>query len=448
MRAFLFALDPTPEQAQAFRSHCGAQRFAFNFGLALVCANRDQRAAERSYGIAEADLTPAVSWSAYGLRRAWNAAKHDVAPWWAENSKEAYSSGLANLAAALSNWKSSRSGTRAGRKVEFPQFKGRRSRSSCRFTTGAFGLATDRRHVRLPVIGLVRTCESTRKLARKIEAGTARILSATLSWQRGRWHVSFTVELPDPEPPDREPVPRAGGRVVGVDLGISTLATLSTGKRVPNPRLLDRELRRLRRAQRRVARRRGPDRRTRIEPSSRWRKARARVDRIHTRVANLRRDDTHQLSTRLVRKHDVIVIEDLYVAGMLRNKRLARQIAGAAWAEIRRQLTYKAKRAGVRLIVADRWFASSKICSGCGAVKAKLALSERTYVCTLCGLVLDRDHNAARNLAALAADTGESRRELPDGSDVRPVVHARPAVAPPREDRVSGQRHRRETVAR
>jgi putative transposase len=421
MRAFLFALEPTPAQEQAFRSHCGAQRFAFNFGLALVRANLDQRAAERSYGIAEPSLTPTVSWSAYGLRRAWNAAKDVVAPWWGENSKEAYSSGLANLAAALSNWSSSRSDKQAGGKVGFPRFKGRRSRLSCRFTTGAFGLAADRRHVRLPRIGPVRTCESTRKLARKIEAGQARIRSATLSWQRGRWHVSFSVELPDVESPDREPEPRTSSRVVGVDLGISSLATLSTGERVPNGRRLERELRRLRRAQRRVSRRRGPDRSTGQLPSNRWRKARARVDRIHARVANLRRNDTHQLTTRMVRGHDVIVIEDLHVAGMLRNKRLARHIAGAAWAEIRRQLTYKAERAGVRLIVADRWFASSKTCSGCGAAKAKLGLSERTYACTACGVVLDRDHNAARNLAALAAaDPGELRREQPDRTGVRP----------------------------
>jgi putative transposase len=459
MRAFLFALDPTPAQVQAFRSHCGAQRFAFNFGLALVRANRDQRAAERSYGLAEADLTPAVSWSAYGLRRAWNAAKNDVAPWWAENSKEAYSSGLANLAAALTNWKSSRSGIRAGRNVEFPRFKGRRSRLSCRFTTGAFGLAADRRHVRLPRIGLVRTCESTRKLARRVEAGTARIRSATLSWQRGRWHVSFSVELPDVELPGvelpgvelpgRERAPSPGGRgVVGVDLGISALATLSTGERVPNGRHLDRELRRLRRAQRRVSRRRGPERRTGQVPSNRWRKARARADRIHTQVANRRRDNIHQLTSRLVRGHDVIVIEDLHVAGMLRNKRLARHIAGAAWAEIRRQLTYKTQWAGVRLIVADRWFASSKICSGCGTAKAKLGLSERTFVCMACGLVLDRDHNAARNLAALAAGTGELRREQPDRTDVRPARHAAVAVGPLREESRWTQRHRREAVAR
>jgi putative transposase len=345
---------------------------------------------------------------------------------------------------------SSRSGTRAGPAVAFPRFTGRRSRLSCRFTTGAFGLAADRRHVRLPRIGVVRTCESTRKLARRVEAGTARIRSATLSWQRGRWHVSFSVELPEPELPDSESVPRAGGRVVGVDLGISTLATLSTtGERVPNGRRLDAALVRLRRAQRRVSRRRGPDRRTRTEPSNRWRKARASADRLHTRVANLRRNDTHQLTSRLVRGHDVIVIEDLAVANMLRNRRLARHIAGAAWAQIRRQLTYKTQWAGVRLIVADRWFASSKTCSGCGAVKAKLGLSERTFVCTACGVVLDRDLNAARNLAALAAaGTGELRREQPDRTGVRPARSAAVAVGPLREGRVSGHRHRREAVAR
>src|ERR687893_868029 len=120
MRAFLFALDPTPDQERAFRSHCGAQRFAFNFGVELAGKIRAQRAAEYSYGLRGAQLTPC---SAYDLRRAWNRAKHERAPWWAENSKEAYSSGLANAAAALSNWSSSRSGKRAGRRVGFPRFQ-------------------------------------------------------------------------------------------------------------------------------------------------------------------------------------------------------------------------------------------------------------------------------------------------------------------------------------
>ncbi|MDN5860778.1 MAG: IS607 family element RNA-guided endonuclease TnpB [Pseudonocardia sp.] len=437
IRAYLFALDPTDVQAEAMRSHCGAARVAYNWCLARVRANWEQRRAEESYGIPEHERTPWINTSAYSLRKAWNAAKDTVAPWWRENSKEAYAGGCANLAAALGNRK-------AGR-ARMPRFKAkRRARLSCRFTTGSFGLVRDRRHVQLPVIGVVRTHESTRKLARKIERGEARIRSATLSHQRGRWHVSFSVELPD-----HGPAPRGGGRVVGVDLGIAQLATLSTGEQVPNGRRLDGQLRRLRRAQRVCARRRGPDRRTRVEPSQRWRKARARADRIHTRVANLRRNDTHQLTSRLVRDHDTIVIEDLHVAGMLGNKRLARHIAGAAWAQIRRQLTDKTGNAGARLIVADRWFASSKTCSGCGTAKAKLALSERTFVCTACGVVLDRDHNAALNLAALAAaDTGELRREQPDRTDVRPAQHAGRAVGPLREESSRTQRHHREAVAR
>lgn len=434
IRAYLFALDPTDAQVEAMRSHCGAARVAYNWCLARVRANWDQRAAEQTYGLTEDELTPWINTSAYGLRKAWNAAKGVDAPWWAENSKEAYATGCANLATALGN-------RRAGR-AKMPRFKSkRRARLSCRFTTGSFGLVGDRRHVHLPVIGVVRTSESTRKLARKVDAGTARIRSATLSHQRGRWHVAFSVEVDGPAA-----TPRGGGRVVGADLGIKELAVLSTGEHVPNSRRLDRELRNLRRVQRTCARRRGPDRRTGVEPSNRWRKARARADAVQTRVANLRRNDTHQLTTRLVRDFDTIVIEDLHVAGMIRNRSLARHIAGAAWGEIRRQLTYKAERAGACLVVADRWFASSKTCSGCGAAKAKLALSERTYVCMACGLVLDRDENAARNLAALAADTRELRGELSDGSDVRPVQLAGPAVAPPREESIKTQRHRREAV--
>ncbi len=402
IRAFLFALDPTDAQVEAFRSHCGGQRYAYNFGLGLIRANLDQRAAERSYGITDDQLTAPVGWSAFSLRRAWNDAKNERAPWWRENSKEAYSSGLANLATALSNWSASKSGKRAGPRVAFPRFKGRRARLSCRFTTGAFGLGTDRRHIRLPRIGTVRTHESTRKLARKVEAGTARIRSATLSYQRGRWHVAFSVELPDPDPPARE-----GGRVVGVDLGITSLAVLSTGQVVPNPRHLDAALTALRRTQRQAARRRGPDRATRTEPSNRWRKTKARVSALHTRVANARRDGLHELSTRLVRKHDTIVVEDLNVAGMVRNHRLARHIAGLGMAELRRQLDYKATDASVRLVVADRWFPSSKTCSACGAVRAKLTLAQREFVCQNCGTRLDRDYNAARNLAALAAQASE-----------------------------------------
>ncbi|WP_245721348.1 hypothetical protein [Nocardia pseudovaccinii] len=155
-------------------------------------ANLDQRHAETTYGHSGDDLTPPMPWSAYALRKQWNQIKDQIAPWWAENSKEAYSSGLANLAAALQNWADARTGKRRGRTVGFPRFKGRRAGLSCRFTTGAFGLTDgDRRHVKLPRIGTVRTHESTRKLARHLERGTARIRSATVSHRAGRWFVSF-----------------------------------------------------------------------------------------------------------------------------------------------------------------------------------------------------------------------------------------------------------------
>ena len=443
IRAYLFALDPTQAQEQAFQSHCGAKNKAFNWGLVQVQANLGQREAERSYGIPDHQLTPTLSWSAYSLRKAWNQAKDQVAPWWAENSKEAYSSGLADLSTALTNWRDSKSGKRKGPKMQFPTRKRRHgSRRSCRFTTGTFGLGVDRRHVVLPRIGAVRTHESTRKLARRVEAGTARIRSATLSHQQGRWHVSFSVEVPDPATP---PAPRAGGRVVGVDLGIKSLAALSTGEHIPNRRRSDQARKALRRANRRLARRQGP--RPGVDPSNRWLKAKTRVQRVHARVVNLRRNDQHQLTTRLVAEFDTVVVENLHIAGMKRNRRLARQISDAGWYEIRRQLGYKAEQAGVRLVVADRWFPSSKTCSRCGVAKAKLRLAEREYHCHTCGARMDRDHNAAANLAALAAaDPGELRREQPEGTGVRPRTLGCEAVRLPREE-PQAQRHHRKAVA-
>jgi putative transposase len=399
VHAYRFALDPTPVQEAGLRSHCGAQRFAFNWGLASVMANLGQREAERSYGVCEAELTPSLSWSAYSLRKIWNDVKGEVAPWWAENSKKAYASGLANVAAALGNWTDSKTGKRKGPRVRFPRFKGKRAVWSCRFTTGSFGLAdTDRRHVKLPRLGLVRTHESTRKLARHVERGDARIRSATVTYRRGRWFVSFSVEITR-----SDPAPTGPDSAVGVDLGIKSLAVLSTGEVVPNPRHLDIALRTLRRWQRQAARRTGPDRRTRQAPSARWRRTQARITRLHTRVANARRDGLHKLSTRLVRQYGTIVVEDLNVAGMLRNRRLARHIAGLGMAELRRQLDYKVGWRDSRLVVADRWLPSSKTCSSCGVVKAKLRLSERTFHCDQCGAALDRDLNAARNLAALVS---------------------------------------------
>ncbi|MEU1964350.1 IS607 family element RNA-guided endonuclease TnpB [Micromonospora sediminicola] len=399
IQAYRFALDLTATQERAVLAHAGAARVAHNWALARVKAVMDQRAAERTYGVPDELLTAAVSWTLPALRRAWNMAKDDVAPWWRECSKEAFNTGLDALARGLKNWADSRSGRRAGVAVGFPRFKSRRRAiPSVRFTTGVIRVESDRKHVVLPRLGRLKLHESARKLVRRLNNGTARIMSAVVRRDGGRWHVCFCVEV---ERADR--LPCQPGSVVGVDVGVKHLAVLSTGELVPNPRHLGDAQRRLRVLGRAAARKTGPDRRTGQRPSNRWQRAADRLGRAHARVANLRRDGLNKLTTRLTREHATVVVEDLNVAALLRNRRLARHIADAGFAEIRRQITYKTIWNGGRLVIADRWYPSSKTCSGCGAVKAKLALSEREYECEACGLILDRDLNAARNLAALAA---------------------------------------------
>ena len=391
--AYRFALDPSPAQERALRSHAGAARVAFNWGLARVKANLGQRQAERSYGIADADLTPGISWSLYSLRKDWNQAKATVAPWWAECSKEAFNTGLDQLARALKNWGDSKRGKRKGKPAGFPRFKSKRkARPSIRFTTGAFRCET--RHAVLPRIGRVKLHEDGARLADLVAAGTARVLSVTVRYERGRWFASFAVDAEVTRLAAADP-----DAVIGVDLGIKTLAVLSTGEQIPNPRHLGKALRKVRRLSRTLSRRQGPGRRTRQEPSNRWRRASAALGKAQGRVADQRKDALHKATTSLTARYGTLVIEDLNVAGMIRNRRLARHIADASFAEFRRQAEYKAAWRGGTVIVADRWFASSKTCSGCGAVKTKLLLSERTYVCTACGLVADRDQNAALNLA-------------------------------------------------
>ena len=211
--------------------------------------------------------------------------------------------------------------------------------------------------------------------------------------------MSFTVDTQRPALTPARP-----DAVVGVDLGIKTLAVLSTAEQIPNPRPLSSALRKVRRLSRTASRRVGPydnASKQRRAPSNRWRQATAALGKTQGRVADQRKDGIHKLTARLAREYGTIVIEDLNVAGMVKNHCLARPVADASFGEIRRQLEYKTAWNGGRTVVVDRWFPSSKTCSECGAVKAKLALSERTYVAAMCGLVLDRDVNAARNLAKL-----------------------------------------------
>src|SRR6266542_4209673 len=321
LQAYRFALDPTPAQVRALVSHCGAARKAFNEGLAHVKRCLDQRAAERSYGMPDERLTE-VPWTLAALRRWWNASKDDLAPWWRENSKEAYSSGLDALARGLAAWSGSRSGKRRGPKAGFPRFRSRRrARVSCRFTTGAIRV-DDRSHVVLPRIGRVKTHESAAGLLDSVTAGSARILAATVRFDGRRWYCAFTVDAG-----------RDGTEVA----------------RMPAPRPLAKAQARLRAVQRKAARQDGPDRRTGGRGSKRWARTAARIGRIHARAAGLGRDALHQATTRLAQRHQVVVVENLNVAGMSRRKpgagrggrALNRAIADAAPGEVRRQLGYK-----------------------------------------------------------------------------------------------------------
>ena len=388
LEAVKVALDPTPMQERLLLSHAGAARFAFNAGLAHVKA-----------GI-EAGEKP--EWSFYSLVRWWNSSKDTLAvgadgtPWWAENSKEAANTGLRSLAAALSNWSKSRRGERRGRKVGFPKFKAK-SKAALRFayTTGAFGLIQgDPKALRLPKVGRVHCLENVTE-----RVGGARVLRMTVSKRAGRWYASLTVERDDK--PVTKP-PRGGA--VGVDLGIKTLATLSDGTVIENPRCLAASERRLKKAQKALSRK--------VKGSNRRAKARAKVARIHAHVANQRQDAIHKTTSWLAGTYSDISIEDLNTAGMAKNHHLAKAVSDAAFGEFRRQLEYKTARSGAALHVVDRWYPSSKTCSKCGTVKAKLSLSERTYRCDGCGLAIDRDLNAAINIkvAGSAPETQNAHR--------------------------------------
>lgn len=381
-------LDPTPRQTRLLESHAGGVRFAYNLMLAHV---------QRQISLGEKP-----DWTLYAMRRWWNEWKDEIAPWWRENSKEAYSSAFEWLSQALRNWSDSRKGRRAGRRVGWPKYKSKRS-SVPRFayTTGSFGLIEDDpKALKLPRIGRVHCMENA----------TER--------HAGFWYAALTVERPTESVPAKNRKRKNRNRQVGVDLGVKTLATLSDGTTFPNPRNYVRTQRELRHAQQSLSRRdRGMNHGC---GSKRYNRALERVRRIHARIAAQRADNISKLTTWLADNYSDISIEDLNVQGMSHNRRLAKHILDADFHEFRRQLEYKTARTGTRLHVIDRWYPSSKTCSNCGTVKAKLPLSERVYHCEECGLVIDRDLNAAINIqvAGSAPETLNAR-----GGSVR---HARP----------------------
>ena len=299
------------------------------------------------------------------------------------------------------------------KRSRYPRFKSRRGRQAAHYTRSAFCM-------RGGELRLAKMTVPLRFVWSWPEVDLTALDPAMVIICRepdGRWYVTFTLDAEAPEPLAE------ARRAVGVDLGVTDFAVTSDGGKIANPRYLDRKARRLARYQRRLARCR--------KGSANRAKAAVKVARAHRKIRNARRDFLHRTSTGLVRSADTIVIEDLNVAGMVRNRKLARAISDCGWGEFRRQLAYKCQRYGRRLVVIDRWYPSSKTCSACGYLLAELSLSSRHWTCPSCGTRHDRDVNAAKNilaagLAVTACGAGVSHPETPP---VRPAVKQEPQPA-------------------
>ena len=375
-QVYRFALDPNNKQRGRLASHAGGARYAYNLGLEWLVDSLNKRKA----GSGESAL------NASEMHRRWNRWKkipQNDALWWSKNSKCVYQEAFRDLELAFNTFVASRQRKRGGRRLGFPRFK-TKGRSRDRFRlTGTF--AINHRSVQLPKLGHIRIHENSSTFASGVEAGRFRITSATVARDADRWYVNFRVARPAQTPN----TPCRG--VVGVDLGIRALATLSTGVAVVGPKALQSNLRKLQRLSKAHGRKR--------HKSGNRQRSRLRLARCHSRIAALRRDHLHKLSTHLAKNHGLIVIENLSIRAMMSNRRLARSIADSGWGDLVAMLEYKCRWYGSRLIRASRNFPSSRMCSTCGSVKDAFPLSMRQFICDRCGLAIDRDLNAARNLA-------------------------------------------------
>ncbi len=307
-------------------------------------------------------------------------------PWMYDVSRCAPQEALRDLDRAYANCFRRLELNKQGRwkgQLGFPKFKKKSKGIGSFRLTGSIPIFAE--SIQLPRFGRLRLYEHG-YLPTK-----AKVLSATVSEEAGRWYVSVQVEE------EQEAPAHTATSALGVDLGIKTLATLSDGTTFENPRALKHAQKRLRRLERQQARR--------IKGSQNRKKTVKKLARQHARVAHIRQDATHKLTSYLCNNHALVAIEDVHIAGMLKNHRLAQAVADSSFGEIRRQLTSKAQRYGTRLVVIDRFSPSSKTCSACGYVKPALGLHERTLVCEACGMVLNRDHHAALNLLQEARRT-------------------------------------------
>ena len=384
--AHKIALDPNKVQATYFARAAGTARFAYNWALAEW---------KRQYEAWKADNSqPKPSQAA--LRRQLNAIKREQFPWMLEITKCAPQMAIIQLGRAFQNFF-------AGR-AKYPQFHKKGMHDRFTLTNDQFDI--DGSRIRIPNLGWVRMREALRF--------AGKIMSATISRVADRWFVSIVVDTPD-----SSHLPKAENQgEVGVDLGVSALATLSTGEMIPGPKPHKALMGRLRRLSRSLSRK--------VKGSTKRKKTKAKLARLHARIAAIRSDALHKLTTDLTRRFHAIGIEDLNVRGMMANRHLARSIADMGFFEFRRQLEYKAAMRGGRVVVADRFFASSKTCSACGHKLDGLPLSVRQWTCPGCGACHDRDVNAALNLQHMAVSSTVSACGE-EGADRRCKTAVKPA---------------------
>ena len=351
-RSHKIALDPTPDQEQAFKQAAGTARFAWNWALAEW--NRQYKAGGKPAGPS--------------LKKRFNAIKGELFPWVYESPRDANAQSFAHLDNAFKRF--------FHKKAKRPRFK-KKGRCKDSFYVANDKFCVDGETVRLPKIGVVRMREALRF--------EGKIICATVSRTAKRWFVSISVEVDLPTVRSQ-----SQARTVGVDLGVKRLATLSDATTADGPRPLRRALRRLRRLSRSLSRK--------AKGSHNRDKARQRLARCHARIASIRGDCLHKLTTNLVRNYGRVVVEDLNVKGMARNRKLSRAIHDMGFGEFRRQLAYKDEASPCELVLADRWFSSSKLCRICHVKNDSLTLSDRIFRCNACGHAEDRDLNASRNL--------------------------------------------------
>lgn len=358
-------LDPNNAQATFFERCAGARRFAWNLGLARW---------NELYEVGKK-----TSWQR--LSAELNTRKTTDLVWMKDIPWAVPKNALQDLATAFGHFFRR---VKTGKKPGYPRFK-KKGRCQEGFAIEGRALLFDGCKVRIPKLGWVRTCQETRF--------PGKVLAARFSKSAGHWYVAVQVEIDESQwsYPHRCETQAA----VGVDLGVRDLAMLSDGTKTEAPRVLRRHEAKLRRLDKELSRR--------TKGGKNWHKTKSRLAQLHERIANIRRDVTHGLTAQLVRDYRWIGIEDLNVKGMASNHHLAKSVMDAAMSEVGRQLSYKAVLAGSEIVVADRWYPSSKACSACGVVYGDLVLGERHWACDACGTEHDRDENAAKNLEALAA---------------------------------------------